>query len=432
MEEHEKIELRSDDVQEIIGTPPRWIVRWGTLIVSFAVISLVSMSFFVKYPDKVGGAVKVTSKTAAVRVNAQQSGRIEKIYVEDGDTISRGDLLVLMQDAANYEDMEELEELIKEMQGYSKEELLDFDTYQFQKWEIGSLQPLYSQLQTDFKNFQFTEVNQAAAKEIRDIRNQMAQIRAGIKILERTKKAAEEQTKITYNQWQRARTAYQQGVEPLVYLEEKKRAHFQAKENVESFKRQINDKYLNISQLNGTITNRQITSSETNNVNSVQLERSINNLLGEIKNWNEKNLVIAAMDGKISMPDNWSKNQNFQQGAEIMAILPKDIQENLFIQMFIPIQGSGKVKVGQRVLLKFDNYPYREYGQVDGEVLELPGLPRDNAMPVRIKLTNGLVTRSKKELKFEQEMRGRGEIITEDRTVFVRIFENIIQPFKET
>ena len=148
------------------------------------------MSFFVKYPDKVSGAVKVTSKTAAVRVNAQQSGRIEEIYVEDGDTISKGDLLVLMQDAANYEDMEELEELIKEMQGYSKEELLDFDTYQFKKWEIGSLQPLYSQLQTDFKNFQFTEVNQAAAKEIRDIRNQMAQIRSGIKILERTKKAA--------------------------------------------------------------------------------------------------------------------------------------------------------------------------------------------------------------------------------------------------
>ena len=94
MEEHERIELRSDDVQEIIGTPPRMIVRWGTLVVTGAVFVMVALSFWVQYPDKVRGRVTITSKIAAVRVNAQKSDLISKIHVEDGDKVKEGDLLV--------------------------------------------------------------------------------------------------------------------------------------------------------------------------------------------------------------------------------------------------------------------------------------------------------------------------------------------------
>jgi len=87
MEEHNRIELRSDDVQEIIGTPPRWIVRWGTLVVTGAIFSMVAMSLWVQYPDKVRGRVSITTKIAPVRVNAQKSDLISKIWVEDGDNV---------------------------------------------------------------------------------------------------------------------------------------------------------------------------------------------------------------------------------------------------------------------------------------------------------------------------------------------------------
>jgi hypothetical protein len=43
-------------------------------------------------------------------------------------------------------------------------------------------------------------------------------------------------------------------------------------------------------------------------------------------------------------------------------------------------------------------------------------------------LINGLITQSEKELKLEQELLGNGEIITENRSVFVRIFENVVKP----
>ncbi len=137
------------------------------------------------------------------------------------------------------------------------------------------------------------------------------------------------------------------------------------------------------------------------------------------------------MDGRISMIDNWSEKQYVEQGAEIMAILPEGSQDSMFIQLMIPIKGSGKVTEGQRVLLKFDNYPHKEYGKVDGVVIDKADLPRNGAYKVEINLPNKLTTRMGKELAFEQEMQGDGEIITENRTVFERIFENIVEPFRQ-
>ncbi|MEM6966753.1 MAG: HlyD family efflux transporter periplasmic adaptor subunit [Bacteroidota bacterium] len=438
MEEHERIELRSEDVQEIIGTPPRWIVRWGTFVVSAAVVAMIAMSFFVEYPDKVVGSVTVTSKVAAVRVNAQQSGRVSNMFVEDGDTVVKNQLLIVMQDAANWEDVEELEELVKRLKEYDNQELIDFFPSEFiNTWEVGRLQPYYSQLQTDFKDFQFVEKNNAVQKEIFRIRRQITQMNDGVDIEDSKIKDAEKDMKLAYRAYQRARTSYDndQSVS-LQELENREREWRNARLKVRNIQDRRNEKLLQISGMQKQIGDLEDRAQETNNKKIIQLEKSINNLLAEIDKWNEEHLIFAAMDGKITMINNWSENQNFQQSQEILAILPKDMQENLFIQLLIPIDGSGKIKVGQKVLLKFDNYPYREYGQVDGEVVDLPGLPMadpnvptNTILPVKIKLTNGLVTRSGKELKFEQVMRGVGEIITEDRSVFIRIFESIADPF---
>ena len=51
MDKEEKIELRSEEVQEILGTPPRWIVRWGITIILLVVIILFAGSYLFKYPD---------------------------------------------------------------------------------------------------------------------------------------------------------------------------------------------------------------------------------------------------------------------------------------------------------------------------------------------------------------------------------------------
>ena len=55
----ENIELRSESVQEILGRPPRWIIRWGISIIFIIVAGLVVGSYFFKYPDVLTATITV-------------------------------------------------------------------------------------------------------------------------------------------------------------------------------------------------------------------------------------------------------------------------------------------------------------------------------------------------------------------------------------
>ena len=84
MEEYEKIELRSDDVQEILGTPPSWILRWGITFVFMGVILLGVVSWIVKYPDIIHAPVLITTNVPPVPVVSRTTGYLSKLMVKEG------------------------------------------------------------------------------------------------------------------------------------------------------------------------------------------------------------------------------------------------------------------------------------------------------------------------------------------------------------
>ena len=48
-----EIELRSEEVQEIMGTVPSWIIRWGITVLFGVVLSLFVGSYFFRLPEVV-------------------------------------------------------------------------------------------------------------------------------------------------------------------------------------------------------------------------------------------------------------------------------------------------------------------------------------------------------------------------------------------
>ncbi|MDR0505267.1 MAG: hypothetical protein LBH32_00395 [Dysgonamonadaceae bacterium] len=39
--------------------------------------------------------------------------------------------------------------------------------------------------------------------------------------------------------------------------------------------------------------------------------------------------------------------------------------------MLLPASGAGKVKIGDKVAIKLENYPYKEFGYIEGKVKSL-------------------------------------------------------------
>ena len=97
----------------------------------------------------------------------------------------------------------------------------------------------------------------------------------------------------------------------------------------------------------------------------------------------------------------------------------------------MPIQGSGKVKVGQQVHIRLNNFPDQEFGYLKGKVSNISPMPivqeQQNGYVVEIVLPEGMNTNYGKTLPVTREMSGQAEIITED----LRLIERLLQPLKK-
>ena len=99
----------------------------------------------------------------------------------------------------------------------------------------------------------------------------------------------------------------------------------------------------------------------------------------------------------------------------------------------MPVQNSGKVKTGQDVIIKLDNYPYQEWGSLNGTISSISAVPKqgDALYTIFIEM-DGLTTSFNKELDFKQEMQGTAEIVVEELTVLQRIFYQLREVFNRS
>ena len=69
--EYKEIELRSEEVQEVMSHVPVWILRWGITVLFCIVIILLIGSYLFKYPDVVEAEITVSTQNPPAYVVAR-------------------------------------------------------------------------------------------------------------------------------------------------------------------------------------------------------------------------------------------------------------------------------------------------------------------------------------------------------------------------
>ncbi|UVS07409.1 hypothetical protein NXY26_17270 [Parabacteroides distasonis] len=93
MEKRNKdIELRSEEVQEVMGQVPAWIVRWGITLLFLVVVTLLVGSCFFKYPDVITADMTLTGQHPATAVVTRAAGKIQELLVRDNRPVRQGGL----------------------------------------------------------------------------------------------------------------------------------------------------------------------------------------------------------------------------------------------------------------------------------------------------------------------------------------------------
>ncbi len=163
----------------------------------------------------------------------------------------------------------------------------------------------------------------------------------------------------------------------------------------------------------------------------IKIQGMYNTLKSSIALWEEKYLFMAPIAGKVEFQQFWTDNQFVQSGEPVFSIIPEE--QVIVGQMYLPTNGAGRVHTGQEVIIKLDDYPYMEYGTITGTVrnvslathtLRTETGSKENYL-VNVTLPRKLKTNYGTDLDFRFELKGTADIITNDRRLLERLFDNL-------
>ena len=80
----------------------------------FAVlISLLSLTRFIAYPDIINGSARLVSLNAPKMISAKTEGKLVKLFAPDGKEVRKGEHLGYVESTASYNEVMELKQWVE-------------------------------------------------------------------------------------------------------------------------------------------------------------------------------------------------------------------------------------------------------------------------------------------------------------------------------
>lgn len=424
MSEKRKIEIKSDDVNEILSRAPGWTVRWGnTLILAIVSLFIIGSALF-RYPDKLSAPITVTSENLPAQLMAKTTGRVQELFKSDGNVVSKGDVIAMIENSASFTDYIELSDALDSLlgNGFLAENLVVEDLPV--NLQLGDMQDAYNQFLGRAREYgNFIRLDYHSKKSML-IKRELEAQRSMIRQYSRQIAISSEQADIASRRYSRDSLLYVQKVISQSDFESSKASKLSARQDYEGARKNLEDLRLTALQSEQTLLDLELDKDKQKSNLLSGLSGDMDLLKASLRKWEQDYLLISPLDGKLSFTRFWQKNQNVTEGDIVFTVVPGK-EANIKGKIFLPLEGAGKVRIGQKVNIKFDNFPYMEFGMVEVKVLRVSSVPAlvDNKQVyvVDVLLPQKLVTNYGRELPFSEEMRGVAEIITEELSILQRI-----------
>lgn len=417
-QEAQNINLRSEEIQEILGRVPHWITRYGSLFILFSLIMLVLIAGIVKYPDLVKGNVVLHASQPPVSLFAKQAGNLQEVNVSNNQFVKAGEVLAILENAANTQQVFSLEQKIDSFIQFPD----SMNQIQFpENTQLGIIQASYANFFTSLEDYKLFESQNEGAGSIAHLEAQIAQLNNINAGLQKQSKNCSEEIKLLNNKYSADSDLFSKGIISKRELDESQAGYMQKKSNCESLNIQISNNQLKIQELKMQMFGFNIDDQQNVQSKYSLIRESANKLINEIKLWKESYLFIAPVDGQISLNQVWSKQQYVEANQELLTVV--QVNNSIKVLAQIPTADIAKVALNQNATIRLEAYNFMEYGVIQGTISSIASLPRNNEYQVEITLMNGLTTTLNKELNFTQGMLGSVEIVSQKRSFLSRILD---------
>jgi len=416
----EDIEIRSEEVQEILTAVPSWMIRWGNSVILVIMLGLIAITYFVSYPDILVSTAIVTTEIPPQKIYANVSGKLDTLLVRDTDNILAGSPIAIIQNPANFTDVFYLKSIVDTIK-------LSKDGFVFPFTEmpilfLGDIEGAFAVFENNYEQYSLNKQLRPFDNEAIANQSSLSELQFRLQTLRNQKILNKSELRLREKEFNRDKQLFDKGVISVQDYETSQATYLRAKSNFASNDASISQVLESISNARKTVKGTNISSIKEEKVLLKSVIQSFNQLKKAILDWEMQYVLSTDLDGQLTLLNYRISNQSIQ-GNDLFAIIIPSENSAFVAKLKMPAQNSGKVKLGQRVQLSLENYPEQEYGVLEGKISRISAVTDDEGLYlIDVSLPRELVTTYKKSIKFRQEMPASARIITEDLRLIERFF----------
>jgi multidrug resistance efflux pump len=413
--------VRSNEVQDIIGQAPPYLIRTAILLISFFVMLIILVSFIIEYPDSVPGTIVINGDKPTITLKSKSSGLIQFIVKSD-ENIEPGDYLAYIKNGTSFNDY-------KELKSFAKKLKVDMEQNSFESMKqmtlpllssLGDIQPFYNTFSETLNNLKLLD-SQNEEKEnsiylIEEINIIKKQKEKSVENLEYNEIALN----MTKQRYKNAISLLKEGTISRKELNNIKEKWLELENKVADSKTGILLDESTITKLKKRLAVGKVKDNRNSLTTKSFLRSNYLSLMTVIKEWEEKYVIVAPTKGKVSLFDVWVNNQYINEAEEVMFIVPQ--QSNQFGWLKLKGFRIGEIKIGQKVRVELAGYDATRFGYLIGKITNLSEINVNNIYRAKVEFPIGFKTTYGINLGISPEMHGEGEVITENVSLFKRIF----------
>ena len=427
------IELRSEEVQEILGHIPPWIVRWGITTFFIILITLFIGSAFFAYPDVVSGEIEILSENPPVEIKSKVSGYVDSLLVADNEDVSDNQVIAILQNPASYKNVIEAKKYISKVEQHLSFHSLKLIPIPEKSFAFGSMQNQWSSFISSLYNYEQFILEHYYDKKTKHLTQKIEQQEQLIESQAKQIELEKRSLKLTKSQFSKGSMLFSKEVIAEAEFDKSKQTLIAKKQSLENQQSAMTNTRLQLTSYYDQLIDYSSQDKSQKDQLLVSIRENIQILKAQIEGWEENYLIKSTKKGKVSFTGIWSAKQPVQTGETVCTIIPEQTGQILG-RVKLNTQGAGKVEPDQKVNIKLSDYPYMEYGVLQGKVKDIAKVPVQTTEGyyywAYISIEKPLKTTYNIDIDFRQKMPGTAEIVTKDLSVLDRFLQPIMHAIK--
>lgn len=416
------IELKSEQMNEMLSNPPSWIVRSGNGVFLIVLLVIIALAWFIRYPDEIAGEVLVTSSKPPIELSNQSYIQLKALNVKENQQVNVGDLIAQFDIQAKSEDIERARNYLnklEEFNGLFQKQIPVFS----QKLKLGTFQEQWTTLLSKIAEWNSEYSENMILQELASIQREIS-FREQLQVISNKKiKLSEGEYELIQEQLASSERLAEQNAISKQSLTQDKRTQSQALQSVQSQKEQHVQNLITLNTLRKERLRLEHDSKLKKLQMSSEIQMSISALINGFQTWEKNAVWVAPCSGKVIFNKLLQVNRFYKANEASIVIVPKG--SGYIALATIESSGSGKVKIGQKTFVELTDFPKAEFGMLEGKVTTITQIDKEGKYEVKILLPEQLKTTYKKEIPFKAQLKGNVKIITKDKRLLERFFEQL-------